>query len=135
MDSQPSPPAVRSFLPAALILMLLGWGGIAVIDGTPNPTALGRAGPFFSPGAGLTGTALPIMAYLNRRFPSKPPPSTPGDRAPGDLGRHLLPHPALAAIGRVVTLPLALLLAAGLILIELLLRLRERSQWKPETHA
>jgi len=38
-------------------------------------------------------------------------------------------------IPRVVTLPLALLLAAGLILIEFLLRLRERSQWKPESRA
>jgi len=35
-------------------------------------------------------------------------------------------------IGRVVSLSLALLLAAGLILIEWLLRLRERSQWHPD---
>jgi hypothetical protein len=35
-------------------------------------------------------------------------------------------------IGRLVNPSLAILLAAGLILIEWLLRLRERSVWKPE---
>ena len=43
------------------------------------------------------------------------------------------PTLAWLRIGRVLNLSLALLLAAGLILIELLLRLRERSQWKPES--
>ena len=33
--------------------------------------------------------------------------------------------------GRVLTTALALLLAVGLILVEWLLRLRERSQWSP----
>ena len=34
-------------------------------------------------------------------------------------------------IGRMLTLPLAVLLALGFLIIEYLLRLRERSQWKP----
>jgi hypothetical protein len=34
-------------------------------------------------------------------------------------------------IGRVLTPAMALLLAVGFILIEWLLRLRERAQWKP----
>jgi uncharacterized membrane protein YcjF (UPF0283 family) len=35
-------------------------------------------------------------------------------------------------IGRVLTLPMALVLAIGLVIIEWLMRLRERSQWKPD---
>jgi hypothetical protein len=42
-----------------------------------------------------------------------------------------LPTLAWLQIGRVLTPAMALLLAIGLILIEWLLRLRERSQWKP----
>jgi hypothetical protein len=34
-------------------------------------------------------------------------------------------------LGRVLNLALAILLAAGFIAIEILVRLRERSQWKP----
>jgi hypothetical protein len=41
------------------------------------------------------------------------------------------PTLAWLQIGRVLTVALTILLAIGLILIEVLLRLRERSQWKP----
>jgi hypothetical protein len=38
-------------------------------------------------------------------------------------------------MGRVLTLPLGVIIAAVLILIEVLLRLWERSRWKPENPA
>ena len=80
---------------------------------------------------GLTGLALPAVAYLNRRFPSSPPP-TQGVilRQAAWVGIYL-PTLAWLRIGRVLSPSMALLLAAGLILIEWLLRLREHSQWKP----
>jgi hypothetical protein len=34
-------------------------------------------------------------------------------------------------LGRVLTMPLIILLALGLILIEFLIRLREKSRWEP----
>ena len=43
-----------------------------------------------------------------------------------------LPALAWLRIGRVLTPSMALLIAIGLILIESLLRLRERSRWKPD---
>ncbi len=79
----------------------------------------------------LTGMALPVAAFLNRRFPSLPPPT------PGVILRQAiwfgiyLPTLAWLQIGRMLTLPLAVLLALGFLMIEYLLRLRERSQWKP----
>jgi hypothetical protein len=135
MDSQPSPPAVRSFLPAALILMLLGWGGIAYLWTQTQPFLGPRWAFYFTSVLAFTGTALPIVAYLNRRFPSKPPPSNLVIVRQAIWVGIYFPTLLWLRIPRVVSLPLALLLAAGLILIEFLLRLRERSQWKPESHA
>lgn len=135
MDSRPSPPAVRSFLPATLILMLLGWGGIAYLWTQTQPFLGPRWAFYFFSVLAFTGVALPIVAYLNRRFPSKPPPSNLVIVRQAIWVGIYFPTLLWLRIPRVVTLPLALLLAAGLILIEFLLRLRERSQWKPESHA
>lgn len=74
---------------------------------------------------------LPVVAFLNNRFPSKPPVSA------GVVVREALfvgiyfPTLAWLQLGRVLTPELILLLAVGLLAIEILLRLRERSQWKP----
>jgi hypothetical protein len=125
---------VRSFLPTALILMLLGWGGIAYLWIQTQPFLGPRWAFYFSSVLAFTGTALPIVAYLNRRFPSKPPPSNLVIVRQAIWVGIYFPTLLWLRIPRVVTLPLALLLAAGLILIEFLLRLRERSQWKPESN-
>ena len=133
MDSRPSPPSVRSFLPAALILMLLGWGGLAYVLLETEPSGGTRWAFFFTGVLALSGVALPIVAYLNRRFPSVPPPSSAVIVRQAIWIGIYFPTLLWLRIGRVVNLSLALLLAAGLILIEFLLRLRERSQWKPES--
>jgi hypothetical protein len=79
----------------------------------------------------VTGFALPITAFLNRRFPLTPPAT------PGVILRQAIwfgiyfPTLAWLRIGRVLTPLLALLLVLGLLLIEGLLRFREHSQWKP----
>jgi hypothetical protein len=135
MESKPSSPFVRSFLPAALIMILLGWSGLFAILNYTEPNGGTRWAFFFFAVLGLTGLALPAVAYLNRRFPSTPPPTQ------GVILRQAVwigiyfPTLAWLRIGRVLSLSLALLLIAGLILIEWLLRLRERSQWKPEQSA
>jgi hypothetical protein len=43
-----------------------------------------------------------------------------------------IPTLAWLQIGRVLSVALGLLLALGFVLVEWLLRLREKSQWKPE---
>jgi hypothetical protein len=133
-STPPSPgaPAVTTFLPAAIILMLLGWGGFIAVVIYTEPSGGTRWALFFTSVLALTGTALPAVAYLNRRFPSMPAP-TPGIilRQAIWIGIYL-PTLAWLQIGRVLTPFLALLLGVGLVLIEFLLRLRERSQWKPE---
>jgi hypothetical protein len=88
---------------------------------------------FFMAVLALTGLALPAVAYLNRRFPSKPAPTSAVILRQAIWAGIYLPTLAWLRIGRVLTPSIALLLAVGLILIEGLLRIRERSQWKPES--
>jgi len=126
-----SSPSIRTFLPTAIFLMLAGWGGLAALIITTLPTVGPRWLFFFLVVLALSGTALPAMAFFNRRFPSTPPPT------PGIVVRQALWVGVYGAaiawlqVGQVLTAYLAVLLAAGLALIEFLLRLSEKSQWKP----
>jgi hypothetical protein len=125
-------PSVKSVLPAALTLAVIGWGGLAGLVFLTLPTVGPRWLFFFLGVLAFTGSALPFLAFLNRRFPSMPA-ATSGvilrqSLWVGIYGATL----AWLQIGRVLTLPMALVLAIGLVIIEWLLRLREKSQWKPE---
>ena len=130
MDSQSSPP-VRTFFPAAIILAILGWGGLYFLLNLTIPTVGPRWLFFFLSVLALTGTTLPVIAFLNQRFPTNPPVST------GVIVREAIwvgiyfPTLAWLQLGQVLTPALSLLLAVGLLAIEVLLRLRERSQWNP----
>jgi len=124
-------PRVANFLPAAVILFIIGWGGLIALTITTLPTVGPRWLFFFLCVMAITGTMLPMIAFLNRRFPSTPPPSAMV------IVRQSLWFAIYAAtlvwlqMGRVLNPALAILLAIGLVLIEFLLRLSEKSQWKP----
>lgn len=124
-------PRLRAFLPAAVTLMIIGWGGLALVVTLTQPNGGTRWLFFFCAVLALSGTFLPVMAYLNQRFPSLPPPTR------GVVLRQALwvgiyvPTIAWLQAGRVLTMTLALLLLGGLGLIEILLRMRERSLWRP----
>jgi hypothetical protein len=126
MDPDSSPP-VKLFIPAALILSLLGWGGLFLVVVFTLPTVAPRWLFFFLTVTTCTALALPAAAFLNRRFPSTPPAT------PIIILRQALwvgiyvPVLLWLRIPRVLTPALALLLALGLGMIEFLLRLRERS--------
>ena len=130
MESRPTP-SVISFLPTAIILGILGWGGLYLLIQNTIPTVGPRWLFFFLGVLAITGTALPAVAFLNRRFPTVPP-ATPGMviREAIWVGLYLTTL-AWLQLGRVLNLALAFLLAVGFIAIEILVRLRERSQWKP----
>lgn len=129
MDA-PKPPAVIKFIPAAILMAAVGWGGLYGLVQYSLPTVGPRWLFFFLCVLALTGTVLPVIAFLNRRFPSSPPP------VPGVILRQALWVGAYGAtlawlqIGRVLTPGIAVLLGVGFISIEWLLRLRENSQWK-----
>jgi len=130
MDDNLSPSA-KSFIPTAVILIIVGWGGLIYLFQNTLPTVGPRWLFFFLAVLALTGTVLPAVAFLNRRFHSTPPATT------GVILRQSIwigiyfPTLAWLQIGRTLTPALAFLLAVGLVLVEILLRMRERSQWNP----
>ena len=131
MADNKTSPSVGSFLPTAFILAAIGWAGLFFLFSKTLPTVGSRWLFFFLSVLALTGTVLPGVTFLNRRFPSDPP-ATPGVILRQSLWFGIYgPTLAWLRIPRVLTAALAVLLAIGLVLIEVLLRLRERSQWKP----
>lgn len=132
MSQQPETPlSVRSFLPTAIPLFILGWVVLFGILQLADPSGGTRWALFFTLILALTGTSLPLMAYLNKRFASRPPAS------PGVVLRQSMwvgvyfATLAWLQLGRVLNSAIVVLLLSGLILTEWLLRLRERSQWRP----
>ncbi len=124
-------PSFRPFLFPALFLSIGGWGGLALLIWKTLPTIWPRWGFFALLTLALTGTALPVVYFLHRRFPTEPPaePHVIVRQAiwVGVYGSTL----AWLQLGRVVTLWVAFGLATGLIVLEGLIRLRERSRWEP----
>ncbi len=122
---------LRTFLPLSLTLAAIGWGGLLVLINNTVP----RLGPrwlfFFLGVLALSGPFLPLTYFLNKRFPSDPPVEDMVILRQalwvGVFGSTI----AWLQLGRVLTTGLALILAGVFILIEFLLRLFERSRWKP----
>ncbi len=126
---------VRTFLPLSIVLTLIGWGGLFILIQSAVP----RLGPrwlfFFLGVLALTGPALPIVYFLNLRFPSDPPVQEMVILRQalwvGVFGSTI----AWLQLGRVLTMGLALILAGAFLLIEFLLRLFERSRWNPNNES
>lgn len=125
-------PSIWGFLWVSLFLCAIGWGGLILLVFLTVPTLGPRWLFFFLVTVALTGTALPVMYFLNRRFPTNPPVES------SVILREAMWVGVYASLvswlqmGRVLTPGLLVVLAVGLILVEFLLRLSERSQWSPE---
>jgi len=130
MDQAPS---ARQYLISGLFLMLVGWGGLALLIFVFKvpPLVWARWGFFALWFVALAGTALPIVYFLNIRFPSDPPvePHAIVRQAlwVGVYGATL----AWLQLGQLATLWVWIGLGAGLVAIEYLIRSRERARWTP----
>ncbi len=129
MNSNTSP-RVANFLPAAILLFFIGWGGLFLLVSETLPTVGPRWLFYFLCVLAITGTALPITAFLNRRFPSTPPPTYFVVVRQALWFAVYISTLIWLQLGRVLNPALAILLAVGFCLIEFLLRLSEKSQWK-----
>lgn len=132
MEKDEASVRIRSYLPAALFLAVIGLSGLYFVTNYTEPSGGTRWLFFFTAVLALSGMAMPITAFLNRRFPSSPPAGGAIITRQAIWVGIYIPILLWMRLGRVANVSLALLLAAGLILIEFLLRLRERSAWKPE---
>lgn len=115
-----TPSGYRSLFLTSIILALLGWLGLLLLLFGTRPTVGPRWLFFFLWILALAGSSLPFLWFLNRRF-------APGTPQPILLRESLLVglYGSLCVwlqINRSLSLPLALLLASGLIAIEWLLR-------------
>ena len=115
----------------ALVLMVLGWGGLYLLVNRTLPSVWPRWVFFFLVLVALTGTALPIVYFFHRRFPDEKPAE------PNVIVRQALWFGVYGAtlawlqLGGLVTIYVILGLAGGLAAIEYFTRLREKSHWKP----
>ncbi len=129
MNSNTSP-RVANFLPASILLFIIGWGGLAALVISTLPTVGPRWLFFFLCVVAVTGTMMPVTAFLNRRFPSTPPPTILVVVRQALWFAVYVSTLAWLQMGRVLNPALVILLAVGFGLIEFLLRLSEKSQWK-----
>src|SRR5512140_1564052 len=130
MDQAPS---TRQYVISALFLMLVGWGGLALLIFVFSipPLVWARWGFFALWFIALTGTALPIAYFLNMRFPSDPrvEPHAIVRQAMwfGVFGATL----AWLQLGHLATLWMWVGLGGGLAAIEYVIRSREKAHWSP----
>ncbi|MBK8822066.1 MAG: hypothetical protein IPN58_05505 [Anaerolineales bacterium] len=121
----------RTYLPSTLALVIVGWGGIAALIFFSLPFVWARWGFFVLGIMALTGTALPVVYFLHRRFPTEPAAES------NVVVRQALWVGVYAAtlawlqLGGLVTLYVILGLAGGLIATEYFIRLREKANRQP----
>jgi hypothetical protein len=116
----------RALMITAVLLILFGWPALYLLLITSLPTVGPRWFFFFTWAAASTGTALPFVWLLNRRFSADDP------APPGTLLREGLLFGLYAAtcmwlqMNRSLTLSLGLLLGIGFLAVEWLLRYFEQ---------
>ena len=122
----------RPYLASTISLLVLGWGAVFSAILVLTPTVWARWLVFFGGTLGLTGLGLPIMWFLNLRFKSNPPAGA------GVIVRQAIWVGIYGALliwlqqVRLVTIWSSLGLAAGLIAVEYLIRMREKARWQPK---
>jgi hypothetical protein len=124
------PPFFPIFL-SGLVIGAGGWLGLAYVISSTDPELGFRWLFFFFVVLAVSGTALPVVAFLNRRFPSEPVANE------SVLLRQSIWVGLYASIlvwlqqGRILTGVTAFFLVVGLILVEVFLRMGERARWQP----
>jgi hypothetical protein len=124
-------PSPFAFLPTTVLLLGVGWGGLFILLTSTEPTLAPRWLFFFLVVIAFTGVGLPVMSFLNYRFPSEPPARVNVIVRQGLWVGVYAATAAWLQYGRVLNLALLILLGLAFFAIEWFLRLRERSQWTP----
>ena len=119
---------------AGALLAVGGWSGLIWLVTNTLPTVPYRWAFYALLQVALTGTALPFVRLLHRRFSRQAGAHV---RA-GVLVRQavwvglFVTTCAWLRIPRLLSVPIAVVLALALVAIEALLRLRERTAWQPD---
>lgn len=117
---------------AAAILASVGWLGMLVLLTTTVPTVGPRWLFFFLGAMAMTGTSLPFIWLLHRRFrATNPAPSTVLLRQGLEVGL-FAELCAWLQINRSLSLALTILIAVGIAVFEWFLNLMQRTAWRPK---
>lgn len=122
---------VRRIAFTSVLLVLSGAGGLAYIFLRTLPTLGPRWLFFFFLLIAVSGLALPILAFLNYRFQGEAPVESNVIVREAIFCGICADLLAWLQLGRELTVTTGVIVAAGFILIEILLRISERSRWKP----
>ena len=115
---------------AAGTLMFVGWGGMVALLLFTVPTVDARWMFFVLGLSALTGTSIPFVVFLSRRFGKNPIAVNVLMRRAiwvGVIGCIL----AWLQLGRALTWTIGLLIFSVIVAIEWLIEIRERSLWNP----
>ena len=116
---------------AAGTLMFVGWGGMLALLLFTVPTVDARWMFFLLTLSALTGTAIPFIIFLSKRFGKTPISVNVLMRRAiwvGVIGCIL----SWLQLGRALTWTISLLIVTVIVGIEWLIEIRERSLWNPE---
>lgn len=124
-----APPDHTGIVMAAILMAIIGWGGLWLLVTTALPTAFPRWLFFVFLYLAVTGTVLPFVRFLNMRFTRSDSPPSGGVilRQSVWVGLFVVAC-AWLQIPRVLNPLIAFFLAISLIVIEVFLRVREQDQ-------
>lgn len=120
---------------SGLLLGALGWVGLGYVVFFNDPELGFRWLFFFFVMLAVAGTALPVIAFLNRRFPADP---VAGE---GVILRQAVLTGLYSSLmvwlqqGRILNSVMAFFLAVSFVLVEVFLRMGERARWRPPKEA
>lgn len=130
METKKFPPFFPIII-SGILLGGLGWAGLAYVILFNDPELGYRWLFFFFIMLAVGGTALPAVAFLNRRFPSEP---VAGEGV-------ILRQAVLVGLyfslmvwlqqDRILNNAMIFFLAVGFVLVEVFLRMGEKARWQP----
>ena len=120
-----------SIIITSLVIAFIGWVGLFFLLQYTQPYLGPRWLFFFLMTMAISGTALPIVYFLNIRFPSDTPANTSVIIRQALWFAIFFDLLAWLQLGRVLNSILIAVIALGIIAIENLIRMVERSHWHP----
>jgi hypothetical protein len=128
-----SGPTTKTVLPISLTLAIPGWIWLIYLVTQTLPD-LGSRWMFYAAVLmTIAGSSLPLIAYLNRIIKPFGPATFEIVVREGIMVGLYAGILLWLNKGQVLSFSVALILAVGMILVELLLRLRNRSEWHPDS--
>ncbi|MDO9085406.1 MAG: hypothetical protein Q7U53_04265 [Anaerolineaceae bacterium] len=120
-----------SIILTSVLIALIGWICLFFLIQYTQPFLGPRWLFFFLLTMAISGTVLPVVYFLNIRFPNDPPANTSVIIRQSVWFAIFFDLLAWLQLGRVLNSILIVVIALGIIAIENLIRLVERSRWQP----